>query len=216
MSGLACVAAPTFSSEDSRYLEQETFAAWIALLQHAPCRVLNRPSLRHPSVWAEPLYTRRIARELGVPTLFDDLCTGEELERRRNNGADVACMDIASTGTFWLDGSHQIVREQFYTATNLARGTPQILVAYVGGRCNADPISGSGSAFSVQDDVIEEAKRITRLLAGELQLQYAFFSFSVNDSQAMFCRAYQYWPNQKASPLASWAVDAILKALETE
>lgn len=216
VSGISCVAAPTFSSEDSSYLEQETFAAWVALLRNAPCRVLNRPSLRHPLVWAGPLYQRRIARELGVPTLFDDLCTGDELMIRRDTGEDVACMDLATYESFWIGGSHQIVRERIYTTTDLSRGTPQIIVAYVGGRCNASPVSISGGAPSVQEDPLEDAKRTTRFLADELQLQYAFFSFSVNGSHIAFCRVYQYWPSNIVSPLVSWAADAILQALETQ
>ena len=102
VSGMPCRAAAGYSPEDCQYVELETLAVWMALLRTARCKVLNRPAPEVPPAAFRPLHVRAIARAAGIPTIDDQIGSGADLVRLRDNGEDVACVDLYDQSAFWL------------------------------------------------------------------------------------------------------------------
>jgi hypothetical protein len=217
VSGVACQAPPGYSGEDSRYIELETFAIWIALLSKARCRVLNRPRFGALPPGLSPFQVRAAARQAGVPTVTDELCTGADLLKRQARGTRTACLDLVTQSAFWLGSCPVFDDGRLYSATALTFGEPQVLLTYVAGHCEGYVIfpheSHAASSDALLPATLGEATESAHHLVSILGLDYGFLSFRSAGKRLEFCRAYAHWPGGTLSPVAERTAAALADEL---
>jgi len=218
VSGMPCRATPGYSPNDSRYIEHETVAAWMALLRTARCRVLNRPHFETAPAIFQTLHVRAVARAAGIPTIDDHICSGADLLGMRMLGDEIACVDLYDQSTFWLSAAHSIDDKRMYSATSLTKTAEQIMLAYVGGRCYSDliPVAGHLESKNLTQSIRAEATSIAKHLANLLELDYAFYAFSLVSGHLQFCRAYTFWPTTNHNYLINWTATTILTELSNQ
>jgi hypothetical protein len=208
VSTMPCVAPPGYSPEDSRYLERETFAAWMALLRNAACRVVNRPAFDALPASTPSFQVRVMARRAGIPTIDDEICEGADLLRRRALGENLACLDLCTQAAFWLSSEAPVDAQRLYSVTNVTSANRQLLLACVDGL-----IRGQWIGRDVSRSTLREAAAAACQLAGLMRLDYAFVSFAAIERRALFCRVYTFWPADRSHRLVRSTADALLETL---
>jgi hypothetical protein len=215
VSGMVSLAPAGYSPADSRYLAQETFAAWLAFLRQAKCRVVNRPSFACLATGLSCTQTRAMARSVGIATIKEEVHSGAELLRRRAAGDDVACVDLFTQAAFWLHGKHAIDDQKFYSVTEVGAADDQLLLAHVGGRLDGCVITRRGidPMNSIAAPTFHEACSASLHLANLLKIEYAFFSFSISNRLPEFCGMYLHWPGNANDRLIRSTAEALIEDL---
>jgi hypothetical protein len=178
---LSCVLSKCWdplSPSNAAYIEQESHAAWLALLYGIPCRMLNRPSASVPVWMFSSLQIRSIVRTLGIPTADDRICNGRTLESGRPKESHIACIDLSNHRRFWLDGDYTLSADQMYAVVSVPVDPMYDIIVRVGneffgytwelGAQTAQELS------PVADSLIENTRRL--LCALELEYAYCFYS----------------------------------------
>jgi hypothetical protein len=161
------------------------------------------------------IQTRVIARNAGIPTISEDVHCGAELLHRRGRAEDAACVDLYTQSAFWLSGNYPIDEQRFYSMTDVTPAKEQLLLAYIGGRSNGHSMGSreNDDASSIAHSTLHEASSAAQYLAEILNLEYAFFSFSVTKTHPEFCRVDTCWPGKRNDPLVHWTAGAVVAAL---
>lgn len=210
VSALVATGGLTDISADDAYAEEEFLAAWLALLNSAPCRVINRAALHPPSSWCDPIITRAVAREVGVPTLSELIVT-PALPDAAGGPARGAYSDLADRSIVFAERARAAGGgERHYSVCLLEQDAACLCCIRAGDTFLPARVLDNHLVPSADADGLPAA---SRTLLDELSLDYAFCIYYQSGGGPRFSRVCTSPPFPLDETLAAAAAAALAREL---